>query len=107
MMSPDLKHYYIIVSPKIDSPVGPFSPGNEVSCSAFGTFPVYIALIWNSTVLVNTTEPVSKRVYAEGNYTCKATSKYGTDKRVISVKGEKMISEPSSCEKRQNLAVRT
>jgi len=75
--------------------VGPlkFSPGEKVSCLAIGTFPVYIALIWNSTVLVNTTKAVAETLYEEGNYTCEATSKYGTDKRVILVEGEKMISK--------------
>ena len=29
------------------------------------------------------------RLYKEGNYTCKASSKYGTDKKVVLVEGEK------------------
>lgn len=70
--------------------MGPVSPGNDVSCSAIGTFPIYIALIWNSVVLVNSTKTATKRFYEEGNYTCEATSKYGTDARVILVEGEKI-----------------
>lgn len=77
----------------MDPAVGPVSPGNEVSCSARGTPPIYTALIWDYTVLKNTTKTVTIRLYKEGNYTCKATSKYGTGTKVVLVKGEKMIPE--------------
>ena len=79
----------MLVQPKIDSEVGPFSPGDEVSCSARGTPPIYTALIWESTVLVNTTNTATMHLYKEGNYTCEASSKYGTDKWVVLIEGEK------------------
>jgi len=50
-----------------------------VPCSAFGTLPIYIALIRNFTVLMNTTNTADSKLYQEGNYTCVATNKYGTD----------------------------
>jgi len=75
------------VPPKIDPVVGPVSPGNKVSCSARGTPPIYTALIWDNKVVVNKTNSSTIRLYKEGNYTCKATSKYGTDTRVVLVKG--------------------
>ena len=39
----------------------------------------------NSTVLVNTTNTASIRVYDGGKYTCVATDKYGTDARDVEV----------------------
>ena len=40
---------------------------------------------------MNTTNTKSRRLYQEGNYTCVATSKYGTDVKHFIVKGgEKM-----------------
>ena len=54
-------------------------PGFELSCSAMGSPPIYIALIRNSTVLVNETETANIRMYQEGNYSCAASSSYGTD----------------------------
>ena len=60
-------------------------------CSATGTLPIYIALIWNLTVVMNTTNIASSKLYQEGNYTCVATNKYGTDVKHFVVKGgEKM-----------------
>ena len=55
-----------------------------------GTPPIYTALIRNSTVLVNTTSIANVMVLEEGNYTCEATSQYGTKVKEFSVifKGE-------------------
>ena len=66
-------------------------PGNQVPCSATGTPPVYIALIRNFTVLMNTTNTTSSKLYQEGNYTCVATSKYGTDEKHFVIKGGEKI----------------
>ena len=65
-------------------------PGSQVSCSATGTPPIYIALIQNFTLLMNTTNTASSKLYQEGNYTCVATSKYGTDVKHFVIKGEKI-----------------
>ena len=54
-------------------------------CKATGTSPVYVALMWNSIVLVNETNTAVTRLYWEGNYHCIATNNYGTDTRVIPV----------------------
>ena len=60
--------------------------GSRLSCSATaGIPPIYIAIIRNSTTLVNTTNTARIRVKEEGNYTCRATSKYGTDEREFEV----------------------
>ena len=66
-------------------------PGNQVSCSATGTPPIHTALVLirDLTVLVNTTNTASIKLFEEGNYTCVATSKYGTDVREFEVKGER------------------
>ena len=66
-------------------------PGSQVSCSATGTPPIYIALIRNFTVVMNTTNIASSKLYQEGNYTCVATSKYGTDVKNFVIKGGEQI----------------
>jgi len=79
------------VPPKIvsDSAVS-VEPGSQVPCSATGTPPIYIALIRHFTVVINTTNIASSKLYQEGNYTCVATSKYGTDEKHFVIKaGEK------------------
>ena len=53
----------------------------QLSCSAIGAPPIYIAIKRNSLTLLNKTNTASIRVSEEGNYICQATSKYGTDKR--------------------------
>ena len=40
---------------------------------------MYVALMKNATVLVNTTNAAQIELNEQGNYTCVATSKYGTD----------------------------
>ena len=66
-------------------------PGSQVQCSAIGTPPIYIALIRNFTVVMNTTNITSSKLYQEGNYTCVATSKYGTDVKHFVIKGGEKI----------------
>ena len=60
-------------------------------CSAIGTPPIYIAMIRNFTVLMNTTNTASSKLNQEGNYTCVATSKYGTDVKHFVIKGGERI----------------
>ena len=62
-----------------------FAGRKVLSCTATGTTPIYVALIRNSTVLVNTTNTAQIRLYEKGNYSCVATSKYGTDTIFIPV----------------------
>ena len=86
-----LKAFVIViflVSPKVVIPgqvVEVFGPAFRLSCSAIGTPPINISIIRNSTILVNTTNTASIRVTEEGSYTCRATSKYGTDEKVFQV----------------------
>ena len=78
--------------PKIVSNVAVrIEPDSQVQCSATGTPPIYMALIQNFTVLMNTTNTASSKLYQEGNYTCVATSKYGTDVKHFVVKGGEKI----------------
>ena len=78
--------------PKIVSDVAVrIEPGSQVQCSATGTPPIYIVLIRNVTVLMNTTNTASSKLYQEGNYTCVATSKYGTDVKHFVIKGGEKI----------------
>ena len=71
----------LLASPKVILPASVIHalPEYRLSCSATGTPPTYTALIFKSTVLVNTTSTASIRLYYEGNYTCIASNKYGTD----------------------------
>lgn len=70
------------------APIVHLYPGmDNLSCSASGTPNIYVAIIENSTVIVNTTKTAELGFYEEGKkYSCVATSKYGTDTRVMSVK---------------------
>lgn len=54
-------------------------PGYRVTFPVTGSPPIHTAIIRNSTVLVNTTNTAGIQIYKEGNYTCVATSSYGTD----------------------------
>ena len=69
--------------------------GGMLSCSARGTPPIYMALIRTSTVLVNTTNTATIRLYKDGKYTCQAINRYGTDKKELQV-NFKSKSFPSS-----------
>ena len=66
-------------------------PGSQVTCSATGTPPIYIALLRNFTVLMNKTDTASSKLYREGNYKCVAVSKYGTDVKHFVIKGGEKI----------------
>ena len=80
------------VPPKIFSDTSVrVEPGSQVTCSAIGTPPIYIALIRNFAVLMNTTNTMSSKLYLEGNYTSVATSKYGTDAKHFVIKGDEKI----------------
>ncbi|XP_078350785.1 uncharacterized protein LOC144635566 [Oculina patagonica] len=60
-------------------------PGYRVTFPVTGDWPVYTKIIRNATVLIHTTSVATIHIYQEGNYTCVATSKYGTDVREFSV----------------------
>ena len=77
--------------PKIVDAAVRVEAGSQVPCSATGTPPIYIALIRNFTVLMNTTNTASSKLYQEGNYTCVVTSKYGTDVKHFVIKGGEKI----------------
>ena len=77
--------------PKIVDAAVRMEPGSQVPCSATGTPPIYIALIRNFTVLLNNTYTASSKLYQGGNYTCVATSKYGTDVKRFVIKGGKKM----------------
>jgi len=80
------------VPPKIVSGVAVgVEPGSQVPCSATGSPPIYIALLRNSTVVMNTTNITSIKLHQEGNYTCVATNKYGTDVKHFVIKGGEKI----------------
>ena len=67
--------------------------GSRLSCTANGTLPIIIAIIRNSTTVVNTTNTASIRVDKEGNYTCRAISEYGTDEgQFVVINGEEIMS---------------
>ena len=79
------------MSPKIVDAAVRVEPDSQVPCSAMGTLPIYMALIRNFTVLMNKTDTASSKLYQEGNYTCVATSKYGTDVKHFVLKGGEKI----------------
>ena len=60
-------------------------PSYRLSLPVTGSSVIYTAIINNSTVLINTTDTASVLVYNEGNYTCVATSRYGSEVREFSV----------------------
>ena len=78
-----------LASPKITlvdpAPIVRPYPEDKLWCSATGPLPIYVALIMNSTVLANATNTAGITLYEEGNYSCVATNKYGTVKRVIPI----------------------
>ena len=57
----------------------------KVTFVVTGTPSIYTAIIKNSTVLVNTTSTAIISFSEEGDYTCEATSKYGTEIKEFSV----------------------
>ncbi|KAL9973704.1 hypothetical protein ACROYT_G020192 [Oculina patagonica] len=53
----------------------------RLTCSATGSHPIYTAIIRKSATLINTTNTATITLYEEGNYTCVATNRHGTDVR--------------------------
>lgn len=80
--------FHRLASPKITTPdpLVQAARGQKLWCSANGTQPIFIAITWNSTVLVNTTSIANIKLHREGNYCCVATNKFGSDARFFSVK---------------------
>ena len=79
----DVICFYSSVPPKVvlPAPVLTALPGFKLRCKATGSPLISIALLRNNTVLVNTTN--SEAVITldqQGNYSCVATSRHGTDK---------------------------
>ena len=58
-----------------------------VKCSAEGTRPMNMSLIQNFTILDQGTDNVITKVTKEGNATCVAKNKAGTDSMTFSVTG--------------------
>ena len=56
-----------------------------MSCSATGTPPIYTVIIRNSTIIAKATATATIMLFEEGNYTCVATNKFGTDVGQVSV----------------------
>ena len=77
----------LIVLPKILSPalVVRSLKSFRIPLLATGTSPVHTAIIRKSVTLINTTNIAAINLYEEGNYTCIATNKYGTDVRNVLV----------------------
>ncbi len=69
----------------LPAPVLRVLTGYEMSCSVTGTPSIYTAIIRNSTTMVNVTGTATIVIKEEGNYTCVATNKYGTDVGEVSV----------------------
>ena len=59
--------------------------GFRLSCTAKGYRPIYTAMTRDATVMLNRTSQVSIELQHEGNYSCVATNKYGTDVKEFSV----------------------
>lgn len=62
-------------------------PGSKVDISVAGTVPMNTSIIRNTSDLVLTSNSALINFYPkeEGNYTCVATSKYGSDSKEFSV----------------------
>ncbi|CAH3035007.1 unnamed protein product [Porites lobata] len=86
-------HFYsdnaYMTPPKIilpaSAPVIRVLPGFRMTWSATGSPPIYTALIRNTTLLANTSGSMTVQLHEEGNFTCVATSEYGTDVKQFSV----------------------
>ncbi|KAL9973722.1 hypothetical protein ACROYT_G020211 [Oculina patagonica] len=72
-----------IALPKITSPAAVVRSllNFRLTCLATGSPPMHTAIVWKSTTLINTTNTATIELYEEGNYTCVATNKHGTDVR--------------------------
>ena len=71
----------ILAPPRISIPATVItSPGEKVPFpEVSGTLPIYTAIMKGATVLTNTTNTATVPFFKEGNYTCVATGKYGSD----------------------------
>ena len=71
----------ILAPPRISIPATVITlPGEKVPFpEVSGTLPIYTAIMKGATVLTNTTNTATVNFFKEGNYTCVATSKYGSD----------------------------
>lgn len=70
---------------KIPAAVVKALPGYWLRCSAKGTPPVYIGIMKNDKVLVNSTGSAMVRVYDEGTYRCIASNNAGIDSKDMQV----------------------
>ena len=59
--------------------------GYKLSCSVIGTPPIQTKMMWNSTMMANTTNVATIQLNKEGKYTCEASNQYGTDKKEFPV----------------------
>ena len=78
---------FFLDKPKVTIPVVRTVPGHIVKCSAEGTLPMNMSLIPNFTILDQGTHNVVAKVTKEGNATCVAKNKAGTDSMTFSVSG--------------------
>lgn len=81
---------YLLAPPRIllpnPAPVVRLYQGQYLQCSAIGTLPIYVSITDSTSYLFgNRTNSLHAMIMEEGNYTCVATSRYGTDTRVIPV----------------------
>ena len=74
----------------IPSQVTKTVPNFYVWCSSDGTPPIYMSLMNSSTILDEAVGRVKSRILIDGNYTCNASSEFGTDSKTfhVSVNGK-------------------
>lgn len=60
--------------------------GYKMSCLATGTLPMQTKAMWNSSVMANASNVLTIELNNEGKYICEAKNRFGTDKKVFSVK---------------------
>lgn len=60
--------------------------GYKMSCSATGTLPIQTKAMWNHSVTANASNVLTIQLNKEGKYICEAKNRFGTDKKVFSVK---------------------
>ena len=85
---PFFPSFFRLAPPSISVPVVvEIYPGSKVDISVAGTVPMNTSIIRNTSDLVLTSNSALINFYPkeEGNYTCVATSKYGSDSKEFSV----------------------
>ncbi|XP_067028089.1 slit homolog 2 protein-like [Acropora muricata] len=60
-------------------------PNFYVWCSSDGTPPIYMSLMNSSAILDEGVGRVKSRILIDGNYTCNASSEFGTDSKTFHV----------------------